>query len=436
MKPISKIVNFSRVTPPFFFGFIFFILLCPDASAQEEPGRLSIGLLGGVTYGNLNSAGQSFSDGRSSIELEKDIYFSGGINLRYALSPLAAIQANVVAGNLSFSGYAEVPHDLLFDNRYLATFLSGQVNFLRLLRGSSDSFQVFGSAGSGFLFNNTEVRRLDQAEGWVNVPESDLKNQAIVNSLGAGVRMNAIRKIDFFLQYDYFLSTTDLVDGYSVAEFIGSDRYISTSNRWSAFSFGVQIKLGGNRSDADWYHSPVQSAQPPLRLAAAPAPEISGDNHSDEIAQLTSKIELITSEMEQLRVNIDSLQEASLPAPVQIRETEYGVTTAQLQELRDEISELRGSMEQSYGLYGNAITSANDGYTIIVHSLSNYELAENAAENLESQGYRVLLLPVTIDGVRYTRVGLGQFRTQAEARSAGMSITTLFGDDYFIKPIR
>ncbi|MCC5905520.1 MAG: SPOR domain-containing protein [Balneolaceae bacterium] len=424
------------MTSPFFCGLIFFILLCPDASAQEEPGRLSIGLLGGVTYGNLNSAGQSFFDGRSSIELEKDIYFSGGINLRYALSPLAAIQANVVAGNLSFSGYSEVPHDLLFDNRYLATFLSGQVNLLRLLGGTSDSFQVFGSAGSGFLFNNADVHRLDQAEGWVNVPEAELKNQAIVNSLGTGVRMNAIRKIDFFLQYDYYLSTSDLVDGYAVAEFTGSDRYISTSNRWSAFSFGFQIKLGGNLPDADWYHSPAPTAQPPLRLAAAPAPEISADNYSDEIAHLTSKIELITSEMEQLRANADSLQTAPPPAPVQVRETESGVTTVQLQVLRDEISEIRGSMEQSYGLYGNAITFANDGYTIIVHSLSNYELAENAAENLESQGYRALLLPVTIDGVRYTRVGLGQFRTQAEARSAGMSLTALFGDDYFIQPIR
>ncbi len=417
------------MTSPFFCGLIFFILICPDASAQEKPGRLSIGLLGGLTYGNLNSAGQPFSDGRSSIELEKDIYFSGGINLRYALTPLAAIQANVVAGNLSFSGYSEVPHDLLFDNRYLATFLSGQVNFLRLLGGTSDSFQVFGSAGSGFLFNNADLHRLDQAEGWVNVPEAELKNQAIVNSLGAGVRMNAIRKIDFFLQYDYYLSTSDIVDGYAVAEFTGSDRYISTSNRWSAFSFGFQIKLGGNRPDADWYHSPAPSAQPPLRLAAAPAPEISADNHSDEIAQLTSEIE-------QLRVIVESLQTATLSAPLQVRETESGVATAQLQELSDEISEIRGSMEQSYGLYGDAITSANDGYTVIVHSLSNYELAENAAENLESQGYRVLLLPVTIGGVRYIRVGLGQFRTQAEARSAGMSLTALFGDDYFIQPIR
>ncbi len=417
------------MTSPFFCGLIFFILICPDASAQEKPDRLSIGLLGGLTYGNLNSAGQPFSDGRSSIELEKDIYFSGGINLRYALTPLAAIQANVVAGNLSFSGYSEVPHDLLFDNRYLATFLSGQVNFLRLLGGTSDSFQVFGSAGSGFLFNNADLHRLDQAEGWVNVPEAELKNQAIVNSLGAGVRMNAIRKIDFFLQYDYYLSTSDIVDGYAVAEFTGSDRYISTSNRWSAFSFGFQIKLGGNRPDADWYHSPAPSAQPPLRLAAAPAPEISADNHSDEIAQLTSEIE-------QLRVIVESLQTATLSAPLQVRETESGVATAQLQELSDEISEIRGSMEQSYGLYGDAITSANDGYTVIVHSLSNYELAENAAENLESQGYRVLLLPVTIGGVRYIRVGLGQFRTQAEARSAGMSLTALFGDDYFIQPIR
>lgn len=417
------------MTSPFFCGLIFFILICPDASAQEKPGRLSIGLLGGLTYGNLNSAGQPFSDGRSSIELEKDIYFSGGINLRYALTPLAAIQANVVAGNLSFSGYSEVPHDLLFDNRYLATFLSGQVNFLRLLGGTSDSFQVFGSAGSGFLFNNADLHRLDQAEGWVNVPEAELKNQAIVNSLGAGVRMNAIRKIDFFLQYDYYLSTSDIVDGYAVAEFTGSDRYISTSNRWSAFSFGFQIKLGGNRPDADWYHSPAPSAQPPLRLAAAPAPEISADNHSDEIAQLTSEIE-------QLRVIVESLQTATLSAPLQVRETESGVATAQLQELSDEISEIRGSMEQSYGLYGDAITSANDGYTVIVLSLSNYELAENAAENLESQGYRVLLLPVTIGGVRYIRVGLGQFRTQAEARSAGMSLTALFGDDYFIQPIR
>ena len=55
------------------------------------------------------------------------------------------------------------------------------------------------------------------------------------------------------------------------------------------------------------------------------------------------------------------------------------------------------------------------GYTIIVFSETNEEVARNAAQSWREQGFRVIILPDLQDGTARYRVGVGQFDLLEEA---------------------
>jgi len=89
-----------------------------------------------------------------------------------------------------------------------------------------------------------------------------------------------------------------------------------------------------------------------------------------------------------------------------------------------------------YGLTGVVNSQANDGYTLVLFSLSNRQSAMEKYQLYRDQGYRSLVSPVTSEryGLMW-RVSIGQFATVNEALSAVEELPTELAKDYFITKI-
>lgn len=92
--------------------------------------------------------------------------------------------------------------------------------------------------------------------------------------------------------------------------------------------------------------------------------------------------------------------------------------------------------QPTYGLRGTLDEKANDGYTIVVHSLRVKTKAEQRKQQLQQAGFRALVNQVTVNGTTYYRVGIGQFKSVEAAQQATPNIPEEFRDDNFIKRIK
>lgn len=86
---------------------------------------------------------------------------------------------------------------------------------------------------------------------------------------------------------------------------------------------------------------------------------------------------------------------------------------------------------------GVPVSAANDGYTIVIYSLSKESNAEARQNELSEEGYRVLVATVPSQqyGTLY-RVSLGQFRTMRDAAIAAEELEPPFSENYFITKIQ
>ena len=89
-----------------------------------------------------------------------------------------------------------------------------------------------------------------------------------------------------------------------------------------------------------------------------------------------------------------------------------------------------------YGLMGEVDTRANDGYTLVLYSLSNRQSAMEKYELYRSAGYRSLLSPVNSSrfGLMW-RVSIGQFSTVEQALEVAKELPKEIIEDYFITKI-
>jgi cell division septation protein DedD len=90
-----------------------------------------------------------------------------------------------------------------------------------------------------------------------------------------------------------------------------------------------------------------------------------------------------------------------------------------------------------YGLRGVPNSAANDGYTIVVYSLSNEGNARSKLDELNNDGYRALL--ASIPSQQYGqlwRVSLGQFESLRTAALAAETLRSPFSESYFITKIK
>lgn len=223
------------------------VTFAPVLTAQEnqEPNRLSIGLLGGVTLGHMN------------IGTEYDPAF--GFNLRYAANPTFAVQTNVLFGKFTSSdedGYQNEENyfDRHFENRYFTTSVTSQINMLRLLGSQSETVNIFTSVGLGLIFNSVTTELNNPSAGnWPEYTGEDHSETAFFAIFGSGIRLNLTRRIDLFAQYDYSISNTDIIDGFRTRPELDIDLHRRNPDGWSSLTAGIQVKFGGSERDADWH---------------------------------------------------------------------------------------------------------------------------------------------------------------------------------------
>jgi ribosomal protein L6P/L9E len=89
-----------------------------------------------------------------------------------------------------------------------------------------------------------------------------------------------------------------------------------------------------------------------------------------------------------------------------------------------------------YGLTGNLIEEANDGYSIVVHSFYNEFRASQVADNLSTEGYRTQVTSRTVGGIEVWRVSLGQFESIPDAQEVADSLPEPYNENNFIQRIQ
>ncbi|MEX0608765.1 MAG: SPOR domain-containing protein [Balneolaceae bacterium] len=90
-----------------------------------------------------------------------------------------------------------------------------------------------------------------------------------------------------------------------------------------------------------------------------------------------------------------------------------------------------------YGLNGVPLSEANNGYTIVVYSLSKESNANNQKRILSNAGFRVLVTSQSSSQYgRLWRVSLGQFESLREAALAAETLKKPHSENYFITKIQ
>ena len=173
----------------------------PLVEESKPPSKLSIGLLGGVTIGHMN------------IGTEYDPTF--GFNLRYAANPTFAVQTNVTFGEMTTNPDDDNYFEREFTNSYITSSLSAQTDILRLLGSTSENVKLYANVGLGLIFNDVETELNNkEPSNWPNFIGEDHSEPAFFATFGPGVRFNLGRRLDLFAQYDYYISNSEVIDGF------------------------------------------------------------------------------------------------------------------------------------------------------------------------------------------------------------------------------
>ncbi len=114
-------------------------------------------------------------------------------------------------------------------------------------------------------------------------------------------------------------------------------------------------------------------------------------------------------------------------------------TTPQEQETTGEVLSTQPVTDnpETYGLMGDLSREGNNGYTIVLYSLSREAGAMEAFNRLKGQGYRAMVteVPSSQYGVLY-RVSVGQFESLISAADAVAENPDFFNGNYFITKIQ
>lgn len=124
--------------------------------------------------------------------------------------------------------------------------------------------------------------------------------------------------------------------------------------------------------------------------------------------------------------------------PSTMEEENQAVLTPVEPEESSEVTEEADEPESqsTYGLTGDLVDGANDGYSIVLHSLQSEERAREQAASLISDGYRVLVNPRTVNGETVWRVSVGQFESIQNAQQAAGDLPSPYNSNNFIQRIQ
>jgi hypothetical protein len=330
-------------------------------SGQEEPNRLSIGVMGAVTTGHLDlgSAFQSSVD--ANFEFQERLNNTLGFNIRYVATPEIALQTNVVFGKFSFLSDIFPDDALTFNNNYVTTSLTTQLSLVRIFGASAENFNLFGSFGTGLMFNDVSID--SEAPEIMNsdVTPADHPFSNFFTTFGGGIRFNLGNRIDSYAQYEYSSASRDIIDGNFIGELLNLGGSSEISNSWSAVTFGVQFKFGASNIDADW---PTASRV----IAPEPPPERDMFERLEEL--LARQADMFQEEINELTGRIDSLELALLEEKqrndqlAEQLEAEEEEQTPQNEEMAEQIRELQQQVAQLESALASERTEEEEQPTI------------------------------------------------------------------------
>jgi len=273
------------------------------AQESQEPNRLSVGLMGGVTEGHMN-VGTSYDP-------------AFGFNLRYAANPTFAIQTNFLFGKFTSSdedGFRDEENyfDRHFENSYFTSSITSQINMLRLLGSQSETVNIYTSVGLGLIFNDVTTETRNKVGAWEQFKGEDHTEPAFFASFGTGLRFNLGRRIDLFAQYDFNISNDDLIDGHRTRPELDIDLHRRTNDSWSSVTGGIQIKFGSSDRDADWHTYSPGISMASFNSLEQKVTDLDGrvrDNSAriDEQERITTALDSRMSELESKLSNLEEL---------------------------------------------------------------------------------------------------------------------------------
>lgn len=270
------------------------LLVVSTANAQDEnqvPDKLSIGLLGGITQGHMN------------IGTEYNPTF--GFNLRYAANPTIAVQTNLTFGTMTTHPDDDNYFEREFENSYVTTSMSGQIDILRLLGSTSENVKLYTSVGLGLIFSDVTTSVNNQVGDWENFIGEDHTEPSMFASFGPGVRFNLGRRIDLFAQYDYYISNSELIDGFRTRPEMDIDLHRRTPDNWSSVTAGIQIKFGSSDKDADWHeYDPSFASQDDINRLDGRINDL-----DDRVSDNTSRLDEHQDYLEMLEDRMDEFED-------------------------------------------------------------------------------------------------------------------------------
>lgn len=179
---------------------------------------------------------------------------------------------------------------------------------------------------------------------------------------------------------------------------------------WALLAFFVVLFIGA----LIYFNRPTDSASENSVTVNEPATQELG---TTDIPETDSDIEVVIGNNE---TNAETLDESTNEEPSM-----------------EQIPQARVSSQvQMYGLTGNVVDEANSGYSIVIHSFYNEIRADEVAENLRADGYRVQISARVINGLDVWRVSLGQFENIPDAQEAAETLPEPFNENNFIQRIQ
>ncbi len=299
--------------------------------------------MGAVATGHLDlgSAFQSSVD--ANFEYQERLNNTLGFNIRYVATPEIALQTNVIFGKFSFLSDIFPEDALTFNNNYVATSITTQLSLVRIFGASAKNFNLFGSFGTGLMFNDVSIDSDSPQIMNSDVTPADHPFSNFFTTFGGGIRFNLGDHIDSFAQYEYSSASRDIIDGNFIGELLNLGGSSEISNSWSAVTFGIQFKFGASNIDADW---------PTVSRVVAPEPPPERDMFERLEELLAQQSEMFQEEIDQLTGRIDSLELALAEEKqrndqlAEQLEEEKEQETPQNEEMANQIQELQQQVAQ------------------------------------------------------------------------------------------
>lgn len=414
-------------------------LLMPfqTAYAQESDDRhkWSFGFQAGVLSGNLPSVSATNAI-VSRFNVENDFYLTAAFQAGYSISEFESLYLTLSRSEFSvFTDYEFWP-DVLFENQFYSANFSAQFALRRFIDALPNRLDPYGSFGLGLMNSRHSVTPLN-SQGTTQNDFSDgpSDNLSFIITTGLGFDYSLNSKISLFLQFNQNFLSSDLIDRNLAGEILQND-FIQTTNKWSTLTSGFRFKFGRAK----------QRIQPePPRDDF----QIVSTIHPDRLSEIEEEISDPVDQIDEYITESDStaIQTVLTPklpdAAVEVQPSEENTdsenrilqedSVTEINDVSDDFeNEITIVTQPRFGLMGTTVEEIPGSYSLNLHSFTELDAVNEVILRLDAEGYRVVTQMVTINGIDYLRVAVGQFENRNEARSTAGNLPESYRNNYFI----